>query len=160
VALSDLRAELTGATYSPKQLAAYGITVNQDGVRRSAFDLLALAEITLEKIAELCPAIVGQPAELLEQVQIDSRYAGYLTRQEADIRAFRKDESLRLSPDLAYDKIGGLSNEARQKLAAVRPITLGAASRIPGITPAALTALLRYVQRSDRSDAAPVAAAE
>src|SRR5262249_50750065 len=90
MALSELPADLTKTSYTPKQLAVFGITVNQDGVRRSAFDLLALPEISMTKIAELCPAVVGQPADLLEQVQIDSRYAGYLTRQEADIRAFRK----------------------------------------------------------------------
>jgi tRNA uridine 5-carboxymethylaminomethyl modification enzyme len=160
MALAHLREELDSVALSPKDLAGYGIMVNQDGIRRSGFDLLAHSEIPFEKIAEICPGIAGQPADLLEQLQIDSRYAGYLTRQEADIRAFRKDESLRLSPDLDYEKIGGLSTEARLKLTAARPITLGAASRIPGITPAALTALLRYVQRSDRGDNSPVAAAE
>ncbi|TAK98221.1 MAG: tRNA uridine-5-carboxymethylaminomethyl(34) synthesis enzyme MnmG [Rhodospirillaceae bacterium] len=163
--LGAVRAALEKVAYTPQQLAAQGVAVNQDGVRRSGFDLLALPEMTFQKIAALCPGVDGFPSELLEQIQIDSRYAGYLGRQEADIRAFRKDEALRLSPDLAYDKIGGLSTEVRLKLSAARPTSLGAAARIPGVTPAALTALLRYVQRrpSERNesgrDAATLAAA-
>ena len=83
-----------------------------------------------------------------EQLEIDGRYAGYVDRQEADIRAFRKDEALRIPVDLDYSQVGGLSTEVRLKLEAGRPATLAAASRIPGITPAALTALLKYVNRS------------
>jgi len=150
--LAAARAALEATVYTPPQLAARGVTVNQDGIRRSGFDLLALSEITFEKIAELCPETERFGADVLEQLQIDSRYAGYLDRQEADIRAFRKDESLRLPADLAYDKIGGLSTEVRLKLSAARPTNLGAAARIPGVTPAALTALLRYVQRAPTRD--------
>jgi tRNA uridine 5-carboxymethylaminomethyl modification enzyme len=146
--LAALRQALQAAVFTPKQLSGLGITVNADGVRRSAFDLLAMPDMTQERIAALCPKAGSAPAGHFEQLQIDSRYAGYLTRQDADIRAFRKDEALRLASDLDYGKIGGLSTEVRLKLAAAKPASLGAAARIPGVTPAALTALLRYVQRS------------
>jgi tRNA uridine 5-carboxymethylaminomethyl modification enzyme len=146
--LAALRQVLQAAVFTPKQLAGFGIAVNADGVRRSAFDLLAMPDMTRERVAALCPEAAAGPASHFEQLQIDSRYAGYLTRQDADIRAFRKDEALRLAPDLDYGKVGGLSTEVRLKLAAAKPASLGAAARIPGMTPAALTALLRYVQRS------------
>jgi tRNA uridine 5-carboxymethylaminomethyl modification enzyme len=81
------------------------------------------------------------------QIEIDARYAGYLDRQEADILAFRRDEALYLPDGLDYGTVGGLSAECRLKLAATRPATLGQAGRIPGMTPAALTALLGHVRR-------------
>jgi len=152
--LADLRQAMTDAVFTPKQLASFGVTVNADGVRRSAFDLLAMQDVTQERIAQLCPAAASAPASYFEQLQIDSRYSGYLGRQEADIKAFRKDEGLRLSPDLDYAKVGGLSTEVRTKLAAAKPASLGAAARIPGVTPAALTTLLRYVQRAKDDRAA------
>jgi tRNA uridine 5-carboxymethylaminomethyl modification enzyme len=82
-----------------------------------------------------------------EQLEIDAGYAGYLDRQAADAAAFRRDEDLRLPADLDYAAVGGLSNEVREKLVAVRPLTLGQAARIEGVTPGALTALLAHVRR-------------
>ena len=84
---------------------------------------------------------------LIEQIECDALYDGYKEQYEADIVAFRKDEALILPPDLDYDSIGSLSTEIRTKLKTVRPMTLGAASRIPGVTPAAVVALLRHVHR-------------
>lgn len=147
-ALSAARTALTALALSPKQLADKGISVNQDGVRRTALDLLALPEMTYERVTGVFPDAAGLDPMIVEQLHTDSRYAGYLTRQDAEIRAFRREEGLRLPVELDYGQIGGLSNEVRLKLAATRPVTLGAASRIPGITPAALTALLKYVQRA------------
>jgi tRNA uridine 5-carboxymethylaminomethyl modification enzyme len=89
-------------------------------------------------------------------MEIDGRYAGYLKRQDADIHAFRRDEALSLPADLDYDAIPSLSTEVREKLKAARPATLGAAGRISGVTPAALTILLRYVRR--RPDSAKLSA--
>ena len=146
-ALAAARETLSARALSPSQLAAQGIAVNQDGIRRTVLDLFSLPEATPERLAPVFPEIAALPGWVVEQLQTDSRYAGYLDRQDAEIRAFRRDESLRLPADLAYDRIGGLSNEIRLKLSAARPVTLGAAARIPGVTPAALTALLRYVHR-------------
>jgi tRNA uridine 5-carboxymethylaminomethyl modification enzyme len=91
--------------------------------------------------------------KIREQIEIDSLYAGYMGRHEADIKAFRKDEALQLPVDLDYAKVGSLSNEVRTKLTQARPRTLGAAARIPGVTPAAVVALLRYVKRKDHVEA-------
>jgi len=87
------------------------------------------------------------PAVVREQVEIDAAYAGYLDRQAADVAAFRRDEDLRFPPELDFAGIGGLSNEVREKLAAIQPQTLGQAARIEGVTPGALTALLAHVRR-------------
>ena len=93
------------------------------------------------------PDLAGVRADVVEQIEIEARYKGYIERQDADIRAFRKDESMSLPANLNYAEVGGLSTEVRTKLTHSRPATLGAAARIPGVTPAALTALLRYVRR-------------
>ncbi len=132
---------------TPNELLKDSITVNQDGRRRSAFDLLPLTDISWERLAIVWPEMNAIRADVREQLEIDAGYAGYLDRQEADIVAFRKDEGLTLPADLDYGQIGSLSNEVRQKLENVRPATLGAASRIPGVTPAAVVALLRHVKR-------------
>ena len=86
-----------------------------------------------------------------EQIEIDGRYVAYLERQDADLAAFRRDEALTLSSALDYGAIPSLSQEAREALAASRPATLGAAARLPGVTAAALIALLRYVKRGPRA---------
>jgi len=132
---------------TPKELARRGLPVNQDGVRRTALDLLRYPSISWAQLADLWPDLAALPSDIAEQIEIEGRYSGYLQRQEADIRAFRRDEDLALPADLDPDSIASLSAEIRQKLRLVRPATLGAAARIPGMTPAALTALLRHVKR-------------
>ena len=132
---------------SPSALAKQGIPINQDGVLRSALDLLAYPEITWPRLTKLWPELAPIAADIAEQLTIDARYAGYLARQRQDIGAYRRDEALGLPDDLDYGAIGSLSNEVRQKLQAHRPATLGQAARISGVTPAALVALLKYVRR-------------
>lgn len=134
---------------SPNEAAKHGLKINMDGVRRTAKTLLSYPDITFELIAEIWPVLNEMPNDIMEQLVIDSTYSGYLERQEADILAFRKDENLQLSSDLDYGQIGGLSNEVMEKLNMAKPATLGAAGRISGVTPAALTALLRYVKRKE-----------
>ncbi|WP_411800587.1 tRNA uridine-5-carboxymethylaminomethyl(34) synthesis enzyme MnmG [Azospirillum agricola] len=148
-ALQAGRALVNALQATPVELARQGIAVNQDGVRRSAADLLRYPDMDLTVLARLWPELAEIPADIAEQLEIDGKYAGYLGRQEADIRAFRKDEALALPDDLDVDGIGSLSAEIRQKLRQSRPATLGAAARIPGMTPAALVALLRHVKRRD-----------
>jgi tRNA uridine 5-carboxymethylaminomethyl modification enzyme len=123
-----------------------GISVCQDGVRRTAYQLLALPEVTLETLAGIWPEFGELPADAAEQLEIDAHYAGYLSRQEADIVAFRRDESLRIPTDLDYAAVVGLSTECRLKLSAIRPLTLGQAARVEGITPAALTLVLAHIK--------------
>ncbi len=143
---------------TPSELARAGITVNKDGRRRSAQDLLRYPEIDVARLSGFWPELAGLTPEIAQQIEIDGRYAGYLERQEADIRAYRRDEALTLPPDLDYGRIAGLSNEARERLDAARPATLGSAARIDGVTPAALVALLRYVKRPSVADVAGDAA--
>lgn len=132
---------------TPNEAAAQGLPVNQDGQRRSLLDLMRLPGVTLERVASLWPGLQGLRADVAEQVEIEALYAGYLDRVEADIRAFRRDENLALPADLDYGQVGGLSAEIRLKLGSTKPPTLGAAARISGVTPAALTALLAHVKK-------------
>jgi tRNA uridine 5-carboxymethylaminomethyl modification enzyme len=121
--------------------------VNADGQRRDVSQLLTCPGVTLDRLSQIWPELRSWTAEVREQIEIDALYAGYLDRQAADVAAFRQDENLRLDPDLDYRQVGGLSHEAVEKLSAVRPVTLGQAARIEGVTPGALTALLGHVRR-------------
>jgi len=136
--------------FTPKEATALGITVNADGQRRSVRDLLAFPGVTLETFRSVQPDLAGWSAEVREQVEIDAAYAGYLDRQTADAEALRREEQLSLPADLDYAGIGGLSAEVREKLALIRPHTLGQAGRIEGMTPGALTALLSHVKKAGR----------
>ena len=154
-ALEAARARLGALAATPDRLRACGLAVNRDGVRRSAFDLLRYPDVDLARLSTLWPELADLPAEVAAQLEIDARYTGYLERQEADIRAFKRDEALRLPSDLDYRAVPSLSREVQEKLLASRPATLGAAARLSGVTPAALVALLRYVKRRPPSQAAP-----
>jgi tRNA uridine 5-carboxymethylaminomethyl modification enzyme len=147
-ALAQARIQATSWSLTPPQAAKLGVSVNADGRARTLLQLLAHPGASLDRFAEAWPEIRGWSREVAEQVEIDALYAGYLDRQAADVEAFRKDEDLRLPTDLDYAAIGGLSNECREKLLAVRPATLGQAARIEGVTPGALTALLAHVRKS------------
>ncbi len=148
-ALAAGRTLVERLTATPTELQRWGLPVNLDGIRRSAADLLRYPEITLARLAALWPELRALAPAIAEQIEIDGKYAGYLDRQDADIRAFRKDEALALPADLDLDAIGSLSTEVRSKLRQTRPTTLGAAARIPGVTPAAVVALLRFLKRRE-----------
>ncbi len=146
-ALDEARAQARSWSLTPASAKKAGLAVKADGQRRDLTQLLAYPEVTLEVLATLWPDINAWSPAVREQIEIDAAYAGYLDRQAADVEAFRRDEALRLPADLDYSAIGGLSNEVRSKLIAVRPLTLGQAARIEGVTPGALTALLAHVRR-------------
>ena len=150
-ALAAARVLLCSLKLTPSQLRAKGIGVNADGIARSAADLLRYPDVDLHRLAAVWPELNEVESDIAEQLEIDGRYAGYLERQEADIRAFRRDEALALPRDLDYAAIGSLSTEIRQKLNATKPESLGAAARVSGVTPAALIALLRYVKRGEEA---------
>jgi tRNA uridine 5-carboxymethylaminomethyl modification enzyme len=153
-ALEEAR-ELAGRlSATPHELQEKGVSVNQDGARRSALDLLSYSHISLESVQGVWPELKGMAAEIAEQVEIDGKYRGYLERQEADIKAFQRDENMSLPETLDYKTLPSLSAEIRQKLAKAMPATLGAAARIPGMTPAALAILLRHVRRGAKIMAA------
>jgi tRNA uridine 5-carboxymethylaminomethyl modification enzyme len=146
VRLDAGRARMRELTLTPNEARKHGIVARLDGVRRDASELLSLPEVDLTKLAAIWPDIASFAPDVVEQLEIDAQYAGYLGRQEADIIAFRRDEGLTLPGDLDYAAIHGLSTEVRQKLTAIRPATLGQAARIDGLTPAALTIVLAHVR--------------
>ena len=152
--LKEARALVGSLSMTPNEALAAGLHVNQDGVRRSAFDLLALPGLSVARLATLWPSLHAIEPRIVEQLETDASYAVYLDRQQADIDAFRREEDLDLPADLAYGAIAGLSNEVRQKLELVRPRTIGQASRIDGMTPAALTLLVAHSRRERRPTAA------
>jgi tRNA uridine 5-carboxymethylaminomethyl modification enzyme len=145
--LSEARALAEGLTATPQELAQAGFRINQDGIRRSAAQLLAYQDITWERLSVFWPEMKAVEHAIAVQLETESAYTGYIQRQDSDIKAYRRDEELVLPFDLDYDAVGSLSNEIRQKLKQVRPETLGAAGRIPGVTPAAVVALLRFAKR-------------
>ncbi len=147
-ALAEGRALVRSLSATPAELRGRGLAVTQDGVRRTAAELMGHPGVTPERLAALWPQLGQLRPDVAEQLEIEARYSGYLARQQADIHAFRRDEALVLPEALDYATVAGLSAEVRDKLAAAQPATLGAAARIPGVTPAALTALLRHVRRS------------
>lgn len=153
VALADARALAQSLTASPSALADAGLAVNQDGKARTAADILGQSGLSLSALSRVWPALAGIPPSILAQVQTDSLYAGYLVRQDADIRAFRRDEALSLPADLDYRDLPGLSREVQQKLSLARPASLAQAARISGVTPAALTVLLGHVRRRGGAEA-------
>ncbi|MCA6246435.1 MAG: tRNA uridine-5-carboxymethylaminomethyl(34) synthesis enzyme MnmG [Phenylobacterium sp.] len=132
---------------TPAQASRAGLPVKADGQRRNLSELLAYPTIGFEDLARIWPEILDWSPAVREQVEIDAAYSGYLDRQAADAEAFRRDESLRLPAGLDYAAVGGLSNEIREKLSTVRPLTVGQAARIEGMTPGALTALLAHARR-------------
>ncbi|MEL6061548.1 MULTISPECIES: tRNA uridine-5-carboxymethylaminomethyl(34) synthesis enzyme MnmG [unclassified Methylobacterium] len=149
-ALDAARTRLDALALTPSQAAGHGISLNHDGIRRTAFQLLAYPEIAWRDLAAIWPDLAAVPAPVADRLKTDATYAVYLDRQNADIAAFRRDEAVRLPAGLDYAAISGLSNEMRTKLETVRPGTLGQAARIEGVTPAALTLLAAHARRGDR----------
>jgi tRNA uridine 5-carboxymethylaminomethyl modification enzyme len=133
---------------APSEAARHELRVKQDGRVRDGLELLRLPEITIASLAAISPALGELRRDVVEQLEIEAHYASYLSRQVADIDAFRAEEALHLPADLDLDAIAGLSNEVRARLRETRPVTLGGAARLPGMTPAALTVLARYAHKA------------
>lgn len=123
------------------------LNIKKDGVKRSCFNLMSYNDVSRETILKIWPELEKVTKDVYEQVEIEAKYAGYIKRQLADIEVFKKDENLKIKEDIDYHQIGGLSREMVSKLSTVRPETIGEASRIPGVTPAAITALLGYLKK-------------
>lgn len=145
--LESARALTLNLKATPNELEKHGVNVNKDGKRRTVQEILNYQNITWDMLADIWPEMADIPMDIAQQIQIDATYAGYIDRQMADIAAYRKDENLIIPDTIDYKSIGSLSTEVIQKLEMARPQTLGAASRIPGVTPAAVIALLRHVQK-------------
>ncbi|MGL4285388.1 MAG: tRNA uridine-5-carboxymethylaminomethyl(34) synthesis enzyme MnmG [Phreatobacter sp.] len=152
--LDALRSQVKGLNLTPNEAAKHGIALNHDGIRRSGFELLSRPDIGWADLAKVWPELSAADPRLSDQVETDARYAVYLGRQAAEAEIYRRDEELGLPEDWDVDAIPGLSNEIRTKLALVRPKTLGQASRMDGMTPAALTLIAVWARRARALDAA------
>lgn len=153
-ALSSGRALLDSSTHTPKALISLGLSMNQDGSRRSAFQLLAFPEVTFDHLLQLDPALSAIDHEAREQLSKDALYANYIDRQQRDIDVMRRDEMQEIPADFEFAGIDGLSNELKMKLGRVRPSNLHQAAKIDGMTPAALTLLLAKLRQARRERSA------
>jgi len=138
---------------TPSEAARHGLALRKDGQRRSAFEVLSYPGIGIGDVARIWPRLGELPTKIAEQLEIDAKYQVYLSRQAADVESYRRDESIVLPDDIDYAALPGLSNEVRHKLEMHRPLTVGHAGRIDGITPAALTLLVAYLRRQGRTSA-------
>ena len=146
-ALTALRDRARSVSVTPSEAQRFGLALNRDGQRRTAFELLSYPDIGLAEIAQIWPEFLGVPTGIGVQLEIDAKYAVYLERQAAEVAAFKRDEAFGIPDQIDYAVVPGLSNEARQKLSAARPRTIGQAGRLDGITPAALILLAAFVRR-------------
>ena len=153
-ALDAAKASLTGVAVTPHEAAAHGLLLKSDGTRRTAFDLLSMVDIGVADILKIWPHLAEYESEILQQIQNDARYAPYLQRQQREIDILREDDALAISRELDFQSISGLSSELAAKLSTARPETLGQASRIEGMTPAALALLLVHAKRGENRKSA------
>jgi tRNA uridine 5-carboxymethylaminomethyl modification enzyme len=150
-ALREAREFARSVSLTPTQAESYGLALNKDGQRRTAFELLSHPSIGIARLGAIWPRFAELPPKIAEQLETEAKYDVYLSRQAADIAAYRRDEDLALPDSLDYAQLRGLSNEVRHKLQSLRPRTVGQAGRIDGITPAALTLLVAHLKRPGRA---------
>ena len=149
--LSNAMAFVSRETISPKQANDYGLALNQDGIRRSVLDLLGHSNIGFDDLAAIWPELTKLRPDVREQIEIEGLYKSYLERQKLDVENFKQEEHIKLPDGIDYDAVGSLSNEIKLKLKKALPATIGAAGRIPGVTPAALTAIMAYIKRQQQA---------
>ena len=142
---SNIKKEYQNQKKSPNELLRYGIKINMDGKKRNMFELLAFKNIPRRNLESIWPKIKKIPEKIFDELKISALYKGYIQRQKKDIYAFKKDESLKIPLNIDYTKIPNLSNEVQEKLNYVKPANLDAASKISGVTPAAVLILLRFI---------------
>jgi tRNA uridine 5-carboxymethylaminomethyl modification enzyme len=147
--LATATSTLHTATALPRELAVHDLPLPRDGARRSAADMLALEGSSIIGLTALWPVLDSIPTALHAQLEADCRYAGYIERQRADIEALHRDEAISIPADFDYRAVGGLSAEARDVMMRLRPQTIGQANRLPGLTPAAVVAVLRHLKRDE-----------
>ena len=153
-ALHTAREILGGVNATPNEAAKVGIKINQNGTRRSGLEFLSFKDVTLVTLSKLWPDLPTFDSAIGQQVQNDAMYANYIQRQNADIKALKRDENLKIPRGFEFVGLPGLSNELQKKLSATMPETLGQASRIDGMTPAALTLLLGRVKQFNAAKSA------
>ncbi len=146
-AIFELKSLAENLAVKSSELDNYGIKNKKDGVRRTVFNLMSYDDVSRETIYKIWPQLKEYSSDVYEEVEIEAKYSGYIKRQMADIEVFKKDEKLKIKEDIDYKKIGGLSNEMVAKLTRIKPSTIGEASRISGVTPAAIMAILGYIKK-------------
>lgn len=151
--LSSGRASLESATFTPKEMRKADINVSEDGNRRSAFEILSFPNVTFSNLVKLDTSFAGIGKNIQIQLSCDALYANYIERQNRDVEKMKRDEAHEIPDDFNYADLKGLSNELRTKLVVVRPQTIGQASRVEGMTPAACTLILARLRQENRKKA-------
>jgi len=139
---------LSEKKFSPNQLATFGLNLTMDGVKKSIYDLMSYPKVDFVLLGEIMPEINNINQQIIEQILVEAKYSYYISKQENDIKLFKRDESILIPRDLDFSLVGSLSIEVEEKLNKIKPANIGEASRIPGITPAAITAILIYLKRN------------
>ncbi|MHC9235604.1 tRNA uridine-5-carboxymethylaminomethyl(34) synthesis enzyme MnmG [Pseudooceanicola sp. 502str34] len=152
--LEAAKERMTSATYTPREVSALGLKVNQDGARRSLYQLMAFPDMTFEALLALDPELKSIDGETREQIARDALYANYIERQQRDVEAMKRDEQQEIPVDFDFTALEGLSNELKGKLTRARPANLAQAARVDGMTPAAVTLLLARLRRDKREKSA------
>jgi len=145
--LTACRSILDSKTFTPKDARAVGISINQDGQRRTGFQLLSFPDVSFEQVQVLDPRLLDVSQSISDQISKDALYSNYIKRQENDVALLRKDEEEKIPVNFDYSRIDGLSNELKSKLSATMPESLAQAGRIDGMTPAALTLILAVIRK-------------
>jgi tRNA uridine 5-carboxymethylaminomethyl modification enzyme len=148
------RAMLMAESYTPKQLLDAGFRVNQDGARRTGYQLLAFPDVDFARLTEIAPKLDAVDAQTRAQLEREALYANYIQRQARDVEAMQRDEQQAIPDGFDFGRIGGLSNEVRSKLEAARPANLAQAARIDGMTPAALALLFVHIRQGEKAKSA------
>jgi tRNA uridine 5-carboxymethylaminomethyl modification enzyme len=149
--IRETRQQLQSLSLTPQEALRHGLELNQDGIRRSAYQLLSYPTVGWSDLIRVWPDLASVSGPVQERLETDATYAVYLDRQQADIAAYRRDEGVVLEESIDFRELPGLSNEIKAKLDLVRPKTLGQAARIEGITPAALTLLAAHARKAPRA---------
>ena len=144
--INKLKVQLSSRSFTPNEADKHGIKISKDGIKRNGLELLRYKGVTFDKLKPIF-GLGDYDQDVIEQIEIDNHYSGYYAKQEDDIEIFKKDENMKIPENIDYSAISGLSNEIRHKLELIRPKTFGQASRIEGITPAAINLLLTYSKR-------------
>lgn len=149
--IDAVKADLNAVNLSPNEADAYGLKLNHDGLRRSAYDLLSFPDIDFERISAIWPQFSGLPMRIADRVAHDAQYAVYMNRQKSDIARLKRDEHIAIPATLNFSAMAGLSNELKSKLNRQRPASLAEAGRIEGMTPAALALLVAHISLGDKA---------
>ena len=152
--LADAKVRLSQMKLAPQEVAAHGIKVSSDGVRRNGLQLLAFQDVRFGDLVAMDPSLSNVEESIRHQVWCDALYANYIDRQDRDVQAVKRDEAHVIPADFDYFALQGLSNELSAKLSTARPATIAAAGRVEGMTPAALTLLLARLRQQGRKRSA------